>query len=100
MARKLDDLLKSEKLEIIEQAQQKASQMLLEIHLAELRQVMGVTQMEMAENLSISQPTVAGIEKPGNDIKLSTLKKYVESLGGKLNISVEVPNGKHYKFTV
>jgi hypothetical protein len=32
---------------------------------------------------------VAGVEKPGRDLKLSILKRYVEAAGGKLRLDVE-----------
>ncbi len=58
------------------------------------------TQVEMAQAPGIKQPTVAGMEKPGRDIKLSTLRRYVDAIGGKLNIDVELPDGTHYMFRV
>lgn len=56
------------------------------------------TQVEMAQAPGIKQPTVAGMEKPGRDVKLSTLRRYVDAIGGKLNIDVELPDGTHYMF--
>lgn len=50
--------------------------------------------------LGIKQPTVAGMEKPGRDLKLSTLKRYVEAAGGKLRLDVELPDGSHYGFVL
>jgi hypothetical protein len=38
--------------------------------------------------------------KPGRDLKLSTLKRYVEAAGGKLRLDVELPDGSHYGFVV
>lgn len=58
------------------------------------------TQAEMAQAPGIKQPTVAGMEKPGRDVKLSTLRRYVDAVGGKLNIDVELPDGTHYMFRV
>ena len=58
------------------------------------------TQVEMAQAPGIKQPTVAGMEKPGRDVKLSTLRRYVDAIGGKLNIDVELPDGTHYMFRV
>lgn len=59
--------------------------MRLEIALAELREMRGVTQASVAEELSTSRPNVGRIEKE-LDIRLSTLERYVEALGGKLEI--------------
>ncbi|RYC48490.1 hypothetical protein DEH81_06425 [Pectobacterium zantedeschiae] len=72
--------------------------MLLNIHLAELRERVQKTQVEMAQTLGLKQPTVAVMEKPGRDLKLSTLKRYVEATGSKLRLDVELPDGSHYEF--
>ncbi|GLW37106.1 hypothetical protein Pcaca04_10420 [Pectobacterium carotovorum subsp. carotovorum] len=52
----------------------------------------------MAQVLGLKQPTVAVMEKPGRDLKLSTLKRYVEATGSKLRLDVELPDGSHYEF--
>lgn len=52
----------------------------------------------MAQALGIRQPTVAVMEKAGRDLKLSSLKRYVEAAGGKLRLDVELPDGSHYEF--
>ncbi len=59
-----------------------------------------LTQVEMAQTLGLKQPTVAVMEKPGRDLKLSTLKRYVEATGSKLRLDVELPDGSHYVFTL
>ena len=100
MASTLDQLLMNEKPEVVANAQAKAEEMLLTIHLAELRERVQKTQGEVAQALGIKQPTVAGMEKPGRDLKLSTLKRYVEATGGKLRLDVELPDGTHYGFSV
>ena len=50
--------------------------------------------------MGVKQPTIAGMEKNGQDIKLSSLKKYIEATGGKLNIDIEMDDGSHYGFSV
>ncbi|YCI82950.1 helix-turn-helix transcriptional regulator [Enterobacteriaceae bacterium] len=100
MGRTLEQLLAGEKPEVVAAAQAQAQDMLLNIHLAELREQVAKTQVEMAERLGVKQPTVAGMEKPGRDIKLSTLKRYVEAAGGKLRLDVELPDGSHYAVTL
>ncbi len=44
--------------------------------------------------------TVAGMEKPGRDLKLSSLKRYIEAIGGRLRLDIELPDGTHYGFSV
>ncbi|NLJ51282.1 MAG: XRE family transcriptional regulator [Alcaligenaceae bacterium] len=100
MARTLEEILANEKPKIVAQAQKKAADMLLNIHLAELREQLCLTQSELAESLNIKQPTVSDMEQPGRDIKLSTLKRYIEASGCKLRIDIELPDGTHYGFTV
>ena len=78
----------------------KAEEILFNIHLAELRERVQKTQVDVAQTLDIKQPTVAGMEKPGRDLKLSSLKRYVEAIGGKLRLDIELPDGSHYEFSV
>lgn len=100
MTRTLDQILATEKPEVVAKAREKAAEMLLDIHLAELRERAQKTQKEIALTLGIKQPTVSGMEKPGRDLKLSSLKRYVEATGGKLRVDVEFPDGTHYGFSV
>lgn len=100
MARTLDEILDSEKPEVVANAKKAATEIMLNIHLAELRERMHLTQNEIAKVLNIKQPTVSDMEQPGRDIKLSSLKRYVEASGGKLRIDVELPDGTHYGFSV
>jgi len=96
MARKLNDLIAEQKPKVVANARKKADDMLLEIHLATLRERVQKTQGEMALALGVKQPTIAGLEKKGNDMKLSSLKRYVEAAGGKLNLDIELPDGSRY----
>jgi DNA-binding XRE family transcriptional regulator len=100
MARTFDEILQKEKPEVVAKARAKADDILLDIHLAEIRERMEKTQMEVAHALGVKQPTVAGMEKPGRDLKLSSLKRYVEATGGKLRLDVELPDGTHYGFSI
>ncbi len=100
MARTLEQILAVEKPEVIAGAREKATEILLNIHLAELRELVQKTQVEVAQTLGIKQPTVAEMEKHGRDLKLSSLKRYVEATGGKLRLDIELPNGTHYGFSV
>jgi predicted transcriptional regulator len=43
--------------------------------------------------MGVSQSAVAQIEQRGNDVKLATLKRYIEAMGGKLSLTVEMPEG-------
>src|SRR5438093_6314884 len=54
--------------------------------LAELRQSRHVTQVQLAEALGISQGNVSRLEAR-SDVYLSTLRSYVQALGGHLEIA-------------
>ncbi len=90
----------SYKPEVVTKAREKAEEILLNIHLSELRELVNETQVDVAQLLDIKQPTVAGMEKPGRDLKLSSLKRYIEAIGGKLRLDIELPDGTHYGFSV
>lgn len=53
--------------------------------LAELRESRGLTQSRLADEMRVSQPNVSKVEGK-EDIRLSTLRHYVEALGGHLEI--------------
>lgn len=59
--------------------------------LQELRKARKLTQTQLAETLNIRQATVARMEKRG-DLMLSTLRGYVEAMGGTLSLTVEFPD--------
>jgi len=58
-----------------------------------LRKAHELTQERIAETLRNSQDGVSRIEKR-SDFLLSTLRSYVEAMGGKLRLIVEFPNRK------
>jgi hypothetical protein len=55
-----------------------------------LRQAAGKAQGDIAASLKISQPSVSKIEKQA-DMYLSTLRNYVEAVGGDLELVVRFP---------
>jgi DNA-binding XRE family transcriptional regulator len=59
--------------------------------LRELRELAGKAQLDVATALNIKQPSISKIEKQA-DMYLSTLRSYVEALGGKLELIVKLPN--------
>ncbi len=58
--------------------------------LRELRQLVGKAQADIAAALKIKQPSVSKIEKQ-TDMYLSTLRSYVEAIGGELELTVKLP---------
>jgi len=64
-----------------------------EMTLRELRKLMKMTQEDVAENLHIGQEGISRLEKR-SDMMLSTLRKYIHSMGGKIDLVVSLPD-KH-----
>lgn len=100
MARTLDQILAKERAKVVAEARAKADAVLLNIHLAEIRMLMEKTQVDLAETLGVKQPTIAGMERAGNDIRLSSLKRYIEAVGGKVTLAIDLPDGTHHAFTL
>ena len=61
------------------------------LKLAELRADVGVTQVELAHALNVTQSNVSRIERE-DDVYLSTLESYVAALGGTLEINAVFPD--------
>ena len=59
--------------------------------LKHLRLGRGVSQVELAELLGIKQPTVSKMERR-NDVNVSTLRRFVEAMGGRLKVTAEFPD--------
>lgn len=59
--------------------------------LAALRRERGLTQRELAGRVGVSQSDLSKIERR-RDVRLSTLRTYLEALGGTLRIRFEAPD--------
>jgi DNA-binding XRE family transcriptional regulator len=62
-----------------------------ELGLADLRRRRGVSQATIAESLAVSQPNVSRIERE-DDVYLSTLARYVQALGGHVEVVAVFPD--------
>ena len=62
-----------------------------EMTLRELRRARKLTQARMAKALNIGQESVSRLEKR-TDLHISTLRHYVEAMGGKLSLVAEFPD--------
>jgi Helix-turn-helix domain len=65
--------------------------MLQEMALHELRQAREKSQVELARDLHVGQPAVAKMEQRA-DMYVSNLRRNVEALGGKLEITARFPD--------
>lgn len=96
----LKELMAQQSAESQERIAAKVDVMRRIVALSQLREELNVSQTELAEAMGVKQPTVAKIEQPGNDPRLSTLKRYVSALGGEMSIDVTLPNGKRIAFQI
>jgi DNA-binding XRE family transcriptional regulator len=71
---------------------QRATQLIAEeLNLREMRRLRKLTQARLSKKLKIGQEGISRIEKR-TDLYLSTLRSYVEGVGGKLSLVVEFPD--------
>jgi DNA-binding XRE family transcriptional regulator len=64
-----------------------------EMTLKELRRARAMTQVRMAKNLGVAQKQISQIEKR-TDMHISTLRRSIEAMGGKLFLVAEFPDRK------
>jgi DNA-binding XRE family transcriptional regulator len=83
-----DDLPEDRKKRIHTRAEELESEYL---SLQELRKEAGITQADVSKLLHMEQGNISRLEK-NSDMLLSTLRGYIEAVGGKLNLIVELPN--------
>jgi predicted XRE-type DNA-binding protein len=69
----------------------KAAALREEMTLEELRKARDLSQEEIAQALAVGQPAVAKLEKRA-DMHVSNLRRYIEALGGKLEITARFPD--------
>jgi transcriptional regulator with XRE-family HTH domain len=99
MARTLKDVIESLPLDEQQDVAARAAHLIEEeMTLRDLRKAHELTQERIAEALHISQNGVSRIEKR-SDFLLSTLRSYIEAMGGKLRLVVEFPNRKPVALT-
>lgn len=68
-------------------------ELLAEMALHELRRARALTQKDLADTLHVTQPAIAKLEQRA-DIYLSSLRSYIEAVGGHLKIVAEFPEGE------
>ena len=68
-------------------------ELLAEMPLHELRRARALTQKDLADTLHVTQPAIAKLEQRA-DIYVSSLRSYIEAVGGHLRIVAEFPEGE------
>lgn len=75
-----------------ERIERRAAELIAEeLNLREVRRLRRLTQTRLSKKLKIGQEGVSRIEKR-TDLYLSTLRSYVEGVGGRLSLVVEFPD--------
>jgi predicted XRE-type DNA-binding protein len=91
MRRSLGDVIASQSEEERSRISPQTAELMQEVEgLRALRQIAGKGQADVAAALKIKQPSVSKIEKQA-DMHISTLRSYVEAVGGELELTVRLP---------
>ncbi len=73
----------------VDRADQAVASELVAMDLRALRDKLGVTQEELADRIKVSQSQLSRLERR-KDSRLSTIRRYVEALGGELEITAVI----------
>lgn len=65
-----------------------ADEMILEVGLQMMREELQLSQKHVAEVMGVSQPAITQLEQRGNELKLVTLKRYIEAMEGGNSVSM------------
>ncbi|HZS49206.1 MAG TPA: XRE family transcriptional regulator [Blastocatellia bacterium] len=91
MPRNVDDIIKKLSPARGKKVEARAAQVIAEeMTLQELRRARKLTQVRMAKELGIAQEGVSKLEKRA-DLMISTLRKTVEAMGGRLSLVAQFP---------
>ena len=92
MARNFNELREQMTPEQKAKADEYFAEMVAELPLNELRRARALTQESVAERLGSKQGSVSKLERRA-DMYLSTLRRYIEAMGGELEIVARFPEG-------
>ena len=90
--RKFKDLTKGFSQERQEQIARITAELREEMALYELRRALELSQKQLAESLKVDQPSVSKLERR-TDMYVSTLRRFVEAMGGSLELVARLPQG-------
>jgi transcriptional regulator with XRE-family HTH domain len=93
MATKFKKLRESMAPERQERIRKRTQELLDELPLQELRQARALSQEELAEVLGLNQATISKLERR-TDMYLSSLRRFVEAMGGELEVTAKFPEGR------
>jgi transcriptional regulator with XRE-family HTH domain len=92
MTRNVNDIIKSLPASRRRRIEKRAATLMAsEMTLQELRRARAMTQVRLAKRLGVAQKQVSKIEKR-TDMHISTLRRSIEAMGGKLSLIAEFPD--------
>lgn len=92
MARNVSQIIKSLPAARRRKIEKRAAALIAEeMTLQELRRARAMTQVSLAKSLGVAQKQVSEIEKR-TDMHISTLRRSVQTMGGKLSLVAEFPD--------
>jgi DNA-binding XRE family transcriptional regulator len=92
MARKFSELLTKMSAKDRAEVKARSAKLLADLPLEQLRSARHMTQTNLAHVLGVNQSAISKIEKR-TDIYLSTLRSYIEAMGGNLEMQAVFPEG-------
>jgi transcriptional regulator with XRE-family HTH domain len=93
MARSFNELKEKMSPERRQKVEERAQAVLIGMALQEMRQARGLTQQDLAEILDMNQAALSKMENQ-DDIRVSTLRKLLSGMGGRLKLVAEFPEGE------
>jgi hypothetical protein len=93
MAHKFKDLQMKMSAERRARVEERVHQAIKEMALDELRTAREFTQAELSEVLRVDQGSISKLERR-TDMYIGTLRRYIEAMGGSLQIRAVFPDGE------
>jgi transcriptional regulator with XRE-family HTH domain len=92
MAKNLNEIMQKLPRDRVQKIEERAAELIAEhLTLRDVRKARELTQERMAELLGIRQDSISKLEKR-TDLLLSTLRSYLNAMGGELQLIVEFPD--------
>jgi transcriptional regulator with XRE-family HTH domain len=92
MATKFSTLRETMSPERRERIARRTSELMAALPLQELRKARDLSQEELAASLGVNQATISKLERR-TDMYLSTMRRFVDAMGGELEITARFPEG-------
>lgn len=92
MANKFSELKQRLPADARQRAKRKTEELLGRLPLYQLRQARSLSQHELADILHVQQGSISKLERR-TDMYLSTLRRFIEAMGGTLEVTARFPDG-------